>query len=412
MPDKLPLVPPANDTRPDPRSEIDAALDTIRQHLGMAVAYLSEFVDGRSVFRNVSAPGLEDLIDVGDSKSLDDVYCLHILEGRLPELIPDTAKEPICAAMPITSQIPIGSHMSIPVMLPDGEAYGMFCCLSPEPNPSLNPRDLKTMRMFADLAARQVRAEHVERRAHAEKRRRIEAVINGKGLAIVYQPIVDLRRMEISGFEALSRFSAEPARTPDAWFNEATEVGLAVELETAAIAEALKGLEALPAETYLSINVSPQTLLSQAFLSILRQHDFSRIVLEITEHDMIDDYDLVIDALAELRRDGLRLAVDDAGAGHSSLRHIVQLDPDFVKLDMSLTRDVDSDLARRALVSALVFYTRETNAQIIAEGIETEAELDTLKLLGVGRGQGYYLGRPSPDAISAMGEERAACGKE
>lgn len=143
---------------------IDSALDSIREHLGMSVAYLSEFVDGRSVFRNVSAPGLEEMIDVGDSQSLDDVYCKHILEGRLPELIPDTAKEPICAALPITEAIPIGSHMSIPIRLPDGEAFGMFCCLSPEPNLSLNSRDLETMRMFADLAAQQVQKDHLERR--------------------------------------------------------------------------------------------------------------------------------------------------------------------------------------------------------------------------------------------------------
>lgn len=408
MPTDFSLNIPANDTGETPSNEIDAALNAVREHLGMAVAYLSEFVDGRSVFRNVSAPGLEDLIDVGDSQSLDDVYCRHILEGRLPELIPDTAKEPICAALPITDQIPIGSHMSIPVRLPDGEAYGMFCCLSPEPNPSLNPRDLETMRMFADLAARQVRAEHMARRAYAEKQRRIQTVIDGPGLAIVYQPIVDLRKMEISGFEALSRFSAEPPRSPDGWFNEAAEVALSIELETAAIAKALAGLDAVPGGAYLSINVSPQTLLSDAFTSVLRQYDFSRIVLEITEHNVIEDYDLVTKSLADLRSNGLRVAVDDAGAGHSSLRHIVQLDPDYVKLDMSLTRDVDTDLARRALVSALVFYTRETNAQIIAEGIETEAELNTLKLLGVGRGQGYYLGRPSPDALRVESRKDAA----
>ena len=106
--------------------------------------------------------------------------------------------------------------------------------------------------------------------------------------------------------------------------------------------------------------------------------------------------------LRPLRHAGLRLAVDDAGAGHSSLRHIVQLNPDYVKVDMSLTRNVDSDLARRALIGALLFYTRETSAHIIAEGIETEAELDTLKLLGVRRGQGYLLGRPAPQIVRTL----------
>ena len=391
----------------DQENVIDTSLNAIRTHLGMSVAYLSEFVDGQSVFRNVSAPGLEELIDVGDSHSLDDVYCNHILEGRLPELIPDTAKEPICAALPITKAIPIGAHMSIPILLPDGEAFGMFCCLSPEPNPSLNKRDLDTMRMFADLVAKQVRAGHLERRAFEAKKARIEQVIANADFAIVYQPIVNLLNMEVAGFEALSRFASEPVRSPDIWFNEAADAGLSTELETAAIAEALTKLGSLSPEAYLSVNASPKTLLSDIFSRTVRQHDLRRVVLEITEHAVIEDYDRVIGALSDLRRDGLRVAVDDAGAGHSSLRHIVQLNPEFVKLDMSLTRNVDTDLARRALISALVFYTRETSAQIIAEGIETATELDTLKLLGVGRGQGYYLGKPSSDSIETARNKRA-----
>lgn len=399
MPVPAVLLSNSSKSEPDYGQIIDTALNAVREHLGMSVAYLSEFVDGRSVFRNVSAPGLEELIDVGDSQSLDDVYCKHILEGRLPELIPDTAKEPICRALPITEAIPIGSHMSIPILLPDGEAFGMFCCLSPEPNPSLNSRDLETMRMFADLAAKQVRTDHQQNRENVEKTTRIERVIETSGFSVVYQPIVDLLKMEVAGFEALSRFSQAPIRTPDVWFNEAEDVGLSTPLETAAIAKALTGLNAISSDAYLSVNASPQTLLTDEFIETMRRHDLTRVVLEITEHAVIEDYDLVIEALTKLRRDGLRVAIDDAGAGHSSLRHIIQLNPEFIKLDMSLTRNVDSDLARRALVSALVFYTRETSAQIIAEGIETEAELETLKLLGVARGQGYYLGKPSPEAI-------------
>ena len=386
---------------------IDSSLDAIRKHLGMSVAYLSEFVDGRSVFRNVSAPGLQELIDVGDSQDLDDVYCKHILEGRLPELIPDTSAEPICAALPITEAIPIGSHMSIPVRLSDGTAYGMFCCLSPEPNPTLNARDLETMRMFADLATQQVRKDHQAQHDYESKRSRIVRVMTDQAFSMVYQPIVNLLTMNPAGFEALSRFSVQPARSPDVWFSEAAQVDLAKELELSAIRSALEDLGDVPADAYLSVNVSPQTLLTDAFQTTMRAFDLQNLVLEITEHAVIEDYDDVIEALAGLRSKGLRIAVDDAGAGHSSLRHIVQLDPEFIKLDMSLTRDVDSDLARRALVSALVFYTRETSAQIIAEGIETASELETLKLLGVSRGQGYHLGKPSSDALKQARKRRA-----
>ncbi|MFN3213750.1 MAG: EAL domain-containing protein [Henriciella sp.] len=392
---------------PYDQNVVDSALDVIRKHLGMSVAYLSEFVDGRSIFRNVSAPGLEELIDVGDSQSLEDVYCQHILEGRLPELIPDTSQEPICTALPITQAIPIGSHMSIPIRLPDGRAFGMFCCLSPEPNLSLNSRDLETMRMFADLAAAQVQRDHQARQDFEVKRARVGSVVANSSFNIVFQPIIDLLTMNTAGFESLSRFSVEPVRSPDIWFNEAADVGLSTELELSAIEVALQNLDRMICDTYLSVNVSPRTLLTDAFQTKMHSFDLSKVVLEITEHAVIEDYDDVNRALAILRQRGLRVAIDDAGAGHSSLRHIVQLDPEFIKLDMSLTRNVDSDLARRALVSALVFYTRETSAQIIAEGIETKSELDTLKLLGVSRGQGYYLGKPSTDALVALEMQRA-----
>ena len=381
---------------------IDSALRAIREHLGMPIAYLSEFVDNQSVFRHVDAPGLEALIKPGDSRSLEEVYCKHILEGRLPELIPDTSENALAASMPITRETPIGSHMSIPIYLKDGEPYGMFCCLSPEPNKSLNQRDLETMRLFASIATQQVQHNYEHKRNMKAKRLRIEKALQQSAFAIAYQPIVDLGEMEPSGYEALCRFAAEPYRSPDVWFDEAAAVGLSVELELAAIRQAMRAIDQIAAHQYISVNASPSTIMSPQFVETFSELSLSRIVLEITEHAVVEDYDAFTDVLTPLREQGLRLAVDDAGAGHSSLRHIVQLSPDYVKVDMSLTRNVDGDLARRALIGALLFYTRETSAQIIAEGIETEAELKTLKLLGVRRGQGYLLGRPAQTIVTEI----------
>lgn len=141
--------------RPD-ATMIDRVLQSVRQHLGMEVAYVSEFVGNDSVYRAVDAPGLEALIKPGDRRSLDDVYCRHILAGRLPELIPDTSAIPLAAAMPITQAVPIGAHVSVPLKLSDGSVYGMFCCLSPSTNRTLNDRDLQVMRAFADIAAQQI----------------------------------------------------------------------------------------------------------------------------------------------------------------------------------------------------------------------------------------------------------------
>jgi|TARA_S200002703_G_scaffold29313_2_gene25173 EAL domain-containing protein (putative c-di-GMP-specific phosphodiesterase class I) len=386
------------------REAINAALSAIRQHLGMPIAYVSEFVGDESVFRYVDAPGLEHLIKPGDSRDLSEVYCLHILEGRLPELIPDTAANPLAQAMPITRQIPIGAHMSIPIHLEDGTPFGMFCCLGPNANPSLNERDLETMRLFSNLAAQQIDKEYAHKRHLQEMRERIMDTLETNAFAIAYQPIVDLGQMHPSGYEALCRFSAEPYRTPDVWFDEAAKVGLSVELELASIRQAVEKIGEIAPDQYISVNVSPSTVISGQFAETFLKLPLDRILLEITEHAVIEDYDRFTRVLRPLRHAGLRLAVDDAGAGHSSLRHIVQLNPDYVKVDMSLTRNVDQDLARRALIGALLFYTRETSAHIIAEGIETEAELNTLKLLGVRRGQGYLLGRPSQQIAHSLNE--------
>jgi EAL domain-containing protein (putative c-di-GMP-specific phosphodiesterase class I) len=384
---------------------IESSLRAIREHLDMPVAYLSQFVNGRVVYRTVDAPGYEHLIRAGASRSMDEGYCGLIIAGRLPQMIPDTSENQLAASLPITRTLPIGSHIAIPIHLEDGTIYGMFACLSPKPNKSLNSRDLETMRLFANLATQQIHANHRSERALREKRIRIESVLEESAFEIAYQPIVDLGDMQPKGFEALSRFSAEPYRTPDIWFAEAAEVGLAAELELAAIRHAVRALNVLPADQYVSVNASPQTVINPAFAPAFSGLPLSRIVLEITEHAIIEDYDLFTKCLAPLRKRGLRIAVDDAGAGHSSLRHIIQLSPDFVKVDISLTRNVDADLARRALISALLHYTRETSAQIVAEGIETEAELRTLKLLGVRRGQGYFLGRPSVNAFGNQNQE-------
>jgi EAL domain-containing protein (putative c-di-GMP-specific phosphodiesterase class I) len=344
----------------------------------------------------VDAPGLESLVKVGDSRSLDDVYCKHILEGRLPELIPDTALEPLAMALPINKAAHIGSHISVPIRLPDGRPYGMFCCVGFEVNPSLNSRDLQTMRAFADLAAFEINRDLEVLEATDEKRKRISSVIDSGQFSIVYQPIWNMRSRQAVGFECVARFSASPRRPPNEWFAEAAEVGLGTVLELAAIRAALVALSSLPAPLHLAINASVETILSGEFPSALQGLPLGRIVLEITEHSEVENYERLLDVLQPLRQGGLRLAVDDAGAGYSSLRHILNLQPDFIKLDMHLIRHIDLDPARRALASALIAFARDTNSSIIAEGVETASEFATLQTLGVEQAQGYFLARPMP----------------
>jgi EAL domain-containing protein (putative c-di-GMP-specific phosphodiesterase class I)/CheY-like chemotaxis protein len=264
-----------------------------------------------------------------------------------------------------------------------------------------------------DELATQLARQAGEAERLAQQVERIRRVVAGEGLTMVFQPIVDLRAGEIAGLEALSRFAAEPRRGPDMWFAEAAEAGLQTDLEVAAARAALAELDRLPREAYLSVNLSPETTLSPKFRELLPGIGRERIVVEITEHAPVEDYEALAEALRPLRGGGGRLAVDDAGAGFASLRHILRLGPDIIKLDVSLTRGIDADEASQALAGALVTFASRIGATIVAEGIETPEELEALRELGVTHGQGYHLARPATlpleDALlSALAEATGA----
>jgi EAL domain-containing protein (putative c-di-GMP-specific phosphodiesterase class I)/FixJ family two-component response regulator len=228
---------------------------------------------------------------------------------------------------------------------------------------------------------------------------RIRDVLADRGKwSMVYQPIVDLEANVVVGFEALARFPSAPERPVETWFTEAAAVGLRLELELAAVEAALAELPDAPAGPYLSVNAMPETLASPGFAELIAVAPADRLVVEITEHAPVHDYEALNRAIQHMRSRGIRLAVDDAGAGFASLRHILQLAPDIIKIDNALTRNVYKDPARRALAAGLISFAIELGATVVAEGIQTRQELETLQELGVRYGQGFYLGRPGPIA--------------
>jgi PAS domain S-box-containing protein len=232
-------------------------------------------------------------------------------------------------------------------------------------------------------------------------RRAVTDILRSGDLTIAFQPIVDLTTGGIIGVEALSRFPSREGTTPDVVFAEATNAGLGLELELLAVRRALSEARLLDAALYVSINVSPPVLANASLLDALQASgiDLKRVVVEVTEHTSIADYTLLTGPRQRLRDLGVRLAIDDAGAGYSSLRHIVALSPDIIKIDRALIADVGEDRARRALVMAVVMFAMEIEGTtVVAEGVETEGELDALKSLGVDAGQGYLLGRPTTSA--------------
>jgi EAL domain-containing protein (putative c-di-GMP-specific phosphodiesterase class I)/CheY-like chemotaxis protein len=231
----------------------------------------------------------------------------------------------------------------------------------------------------------------------ADDRERIERFVQGEGLQTVVQPIVYLRSDAVVGYEALTRFNGEPRLRPDEWLVRAERVGLRAELELAIFRRAVDLISEIPAGTFLSVNLSPDVLSSSKEGDIPVSPSIGhRLVIELTEHARVDDYASLIKRLTQLRGTGVRFAVDDAGAGFASLQHILQLAPEFIKLDITLTRHIDDDSPRRALAASLINFTKQINATLIAEGIETKRELLVLRRLGVMHGQGFYLARPAP----------------
>jgi EAL domain-containing protein (putative c-di-GMP-specific phosphodiesterase class I) len=214
-------------------------------------------------------------------------------------------------------------------------------------------------------------------------------------LSMVFQPIIDVVNDEVVAVEALARFDVTPYRSPDVWFNEAHENGFGVELELLAITRALAELPMLPESVALSINAGPETVMAAGFHEAILGVPAHRVIVELTEHNAIDDYPGLVDSLRSLRQKGTRISIDDTGSGYSSLAHILKLAPDLIKLDRDLVSGIDVDPVRRALAAALVSFAAETGAQIVAEGVETEDELMVLRQLGLRYAQGYYLGRPA-----------------
>jgi EAL domain-containing protein (putative c-di-GMP-specific phosphodiesterase class I)/CheY-like chemotaxis protein len=234
------------------------------------------------------------------------------------------------------------------------------------------------------------------KRRREELEDRIGRLLDGDGdeLYMAYQPIFDLKDNNVVGVEALARFTSPPDRSTDTWLAEAEAVGRLLELELECLRTALRDLDRLPEDAYLSLNVSPATAIAPQLHEVLDGLPPERVVLEMTEHARVDDYPTLKAALSSFRERGIRLAIDDAGAGFASLRHIVLLHPDFIKLDMTLTRDVHVDETRRALVVALVAFGSQIGAMVVAEGVETPEQLATLRKAGVQFGQGFYLARP------------------
>jgi EAL domain-containing protein (putative c-di-GMP-specific phosphodiesterase class I) len=222
----------------------------------------------------------------------------------------------------------------------------------------------------------------------------IPRILNSGPIQIAFQPIVHLNSLETIGYEALARFPAEEIVSPKAWFDAAEAQGLTHDLEILAVASALAQLDRLPEGVFVSLNVSPTTAASEEMRKLLEGVDAERIILEVKENATMDDYQRFVGAIDKLRSTGVRVAVDDAGAGDVSVRQMLDVRPDIIKIDVDVTRGIEHDPVKQAIANAFRSLAAGSGAMSLAEGIETDDELEMLKSLNIGAGQGYLLGRP------------------
>lgn len=383
-------------------------LAVVRAQLGMKVAWVSEFVGSEQVLRFVDAEHGADAPAQGTCLPLGGSFCARVLDGRFPALIPDARSQPEASLLDVTAALHIGAYVGVPLMGPQGTAVGMLCAINDVACPGMSERDVASLRLLADLLRDfQLRAqsEAETEQAREQVRAGLRAVIAGRGRHAVLQPIVDVTTGRAVAAEGLTRFTLpSPAvagggqRAAAPWFDDAARLGLAEELELATAASLLDLLDdraLVPQQVALTVNLSPQTLTGSGLHRLLAGRDLSRTVVEITEHAPVEDYAVLAAVLAPYRERGLRIAVDDAGAGYASFRHVLAVRPDLVKVDMALVRGADDDVARRALLHALAGFAGSLGCSLVAEGVETAGELRAVVGCGIPLVQGYHLCEPT-----------------
>ena len=379
--------------RTDAEQQIADLLRTAKRSLRLSVAFLSR-LDGITQHLEVVESSIPVLFQEKVTQRQETSLCQAILERRLPPVIPNLKDHPEAMKLPAARLPRIRSYVSVPVLLSDGSLYGTFCAAGLTSDKELTERDRSLMEVLASAASVIIEPEIRERQRRDDIDGRLDPLVAAGGPTVVLQPIVDLSTGDRVGAEALSRFPADWGKGPDVVFEEAHSIGRGHEVELLALRRAAEHLDRV--DGYVAMNVSPQTLLTPGFAALLHTLPLPRILLELSEHDPVEDYDALTGALLPLRAAGMRLAIDDVGAGFSSLRHIVVTAPDVIKMDRSIVSGLHTDPVLTKLVESLVTFGHGCGVTVVAEGIETAQEAAALHDLGVDLGQGWHFGRPGP----------------
>ncbi|MDT3443945.1 EAL domain-containing protein [Pseudofrankia sp. BMG5.37] len=434
-----------------PDRTIADLLEAVRLRLRMDVAWLARAEEDLLVIEALDGDGESFGIIPGATLRGAASYFALVLAGECPDIIRDAHAHMPAETLPASGELRAGAYAAVPVFERDGSIYGVLAALSHTPRPDLQVRDGRFLRLVAEVVTDSVSDLHRVWERRTAFWDRVSELIDSGGPTMVFQPIADLGAGgRIVGVEALARFPSDVTETagtdeagaradasarkgsradaevpadvlaaarataatvwdcstgrhepgevgasePEQWFAGAAAVGLGTELELAAVRAALANLPRLPPDVFMSVNVSPSTV-GPELVELIRDVEPRRLLLEITEHTRIKEDSEVFRTLAELRARGVRIGADDVGSGYAGLSRFLALRPDLVKMDHYLTHGIDADPARRAVASALIQVADEIGASVLAEGIETEAELATLRATRVQLGQGNHIARPA-----------------
>lgn len=376
---------------PDERG-VRRIVDRVRQHLGMDVAYLTEFNGTSQTHRVVDGEAAAFGLVPDCELPLGQGLCGAMIDGGIPNLVTDVGAD-ARARLLTGDEGGVGAFIGVPVRLPDGALYGSLCCMARLPKPDLGQRDVAFVELLAEFLAEPLDAALARRAARHE----LEQMLTDGAVVAAMQPIVSLVDGQCVGVEALARFPVSGG-SPDEMFGRAQQVGLDKDLERIAVEVALAQRELVPFGAHLSFNVGPAGILSDGFGDLLRNYgSLNGLLLEITEHTSVAEYTELANILRPLRAEGLRLAVDDVGAGYASLRHVLHMAPDVIKIDRSLVDGIATDVAKRSIVTGIVLLALDLGADTIAEGVETAADAAALTDLGIDMVQGYLFARPTTD---------------
>ncbi len=373
---------------------LEATADAIARELSATDGFASAAIlvfDADGAVRQLSSWCSGEQARVGRGPAAERLSQLRARAAAGPWVEP-VGRSPSGSLRALLAERGVRQLVYAPLLL-DGEPVGLLTLGLLEPDRSAGLERIPAAAEFAAVASALLGPGLRDRRRADAVRARIQAIIDARAFGTVFQPIVDLASGAVRGYEALTRFA--DGTPPDRVFAEAATCGLARDLELATLEAALEAAAPLPANAFLDLNVSPDLVLAREPLATILLRAGWGTVLEITEHAPIADYEAFRAAVAALGPD-VRLAIDDAGAGYASLRHILELRPAFVKLDRWLVAGIDADPSRAALAAGMVHAAERTGYVLVAEGVEREEERRALLELGVRLGQGFLVGRPAP----------------